>query len=192
MEQLLGQNGYLTVFVAVVFGGELGLFAGAAFARAGNVSLGGVVILGTAASFIVNTLYYYAGKLLWKRWHYLRRKFGEKVESTSGAVRRFGPVSMLVARFFYGARDIVPITLGIYGVSAGSFAIYNIVGAFVWALAFVLFGFYFSELFESSFHSFRAGIIWGMVAAVAIVVSYALIRKAIGKNRGKTEAGRVK
>lgn len=184
MEQFIHQNGYLTVFIGVAFSGEFGLIAGAALAQTGAVTLTGVVILGTAASFIANTFYYYIGKFVWNKWKFLHEKFGEKVDRTSPILRRYGSPLMLVARFFYGVRDIVPIALGLYRVGAGIFTVYNIIGAFIWAFVFTVIGNAFSKFFGSSFTNIPAALLWGLVTAAAFAMAYVLIRKAVSKLRG--------
>ncbi len=181
MEQFIHQNGYLTVFVTVALAGELGLVAGAALARTGAVTLTGVVILGTAASFIANTIYFYAGRLLWNRWRFLRTRFGGKVERSSRVVRRYGSPLMLVARFFYGIRDIVPIALGLYRVNTGLFSLYNIIGAFIWAFLFTVFGHVLAGFIKGSFGTVESALVWGIAAVAAILLVYSLIRKAVSK-----------
>lgn len=183
VEQFIHQNGYLTVFVTVALAGELGLMAGAALARTGAVSLTGVIILGTAASFIANTIYYYAGKVLWGKWTFLREKFGEKVDRSSGVVRRYGSPLMLVARFFYGVRDIVPVTLGLYRVEPGLFTLYNIIGAFVWAFFFTVLGDAFAGFIRGSFRNIQTALLWGAAVAVVLFLLYMLIRRAVSKIR---------
>jgi membrane protein DedA with SNARE-associated domain len=187
VDYFICQNGYFSVFLAVAFGGEFGLFAGVALAKTGAVSLAGIVVLGTAASFTANTIYYYAGKLLWNKWHFLRARFGEKVGRTSGVVRRFGPRMMLIIRFFYGIRDIVPIALGIYEVRGSVFALYNLIGAFVWAFVFTMLGHIFSGLFLTAVRSFHEGLLWGVAAVMAAFAVYFLIRRAVLKIRNNSE-----
>ncbi len=184
MEQLIHQNGYLTIFLAIAFSGELGVFVGVALARTGAVSLTGVVILGTAESFVANMFYYYLGKLLWKRWAFLRRRFGESVTKTSPAVLRYGSTLMLLSRFFYGIRDIIPTALGLYQVRAGGFAIFNMIGAFIWAFSFTILGSAFSDLFLNRYRIFQVGLMLGLAVAAVIVMAYVLIRNKISKMRG--------
>jgi len=136
MHELVRENGYLTVFLTVVVSGELGLFVGVALAHAGSVTLTGVVTVGTFAAFLSNTLYYCAGAFLWSRWGYLKRRFEEKVASTSTTVKRVGLPLMIPARFLYGVRNIVPLVLGIYRANILAFAFFNLVGSFVWVCAF--------------------------------------------------------
>lgn len=183
MEQFVHQNGYLTVFITVAFAGEFGLMAGAALARTGSVTLTGVVILGTAASFAANMIYYYAGKFLWGKWKFLRERFGEKVDRSSRVVRRYGSPLMLVARFFYGVRDIVPITLGLYRTEPGLFALYNIIGAFIWAFFFTVLGDAFAGFIKGSFRSIQTALVWSIGAVVIILFVYMLIRKAVSRLR---------
>lgn len=167
-----------------MFSGEFGLIAGAALARTGAVTLTGVVILGTAASFIANTFYYYVGKFVWNKWNFLHDRFEDKVARTSPVVRRYGSPLMLVARFFYGVRDIVPIALGLYRVGAGIFTVYNIIGAFIWAFLFTLLGSAFSDFFGNPFSNIQATLLWGLVSATAFALAYLLIRKVVSKLRG--------
>ena len=182
MEQFIHQNGYLTVFISVALAGEVGLFAGAALARSGTVSLTGVIILGAAASFTGNTIYYYAGRFLWSRWGFLREKFGEKVSRSSRVVNRFGSPIMLVARFFYGIRDIVPITLGLCQTAPVPFMVYNIIGAFLWAYSFTILGKAFSSFVKGYAGGLNATLIWAAVSTL-FLLAYFSIRKLVTRWR---------
>lgn len=179
--QFIHQNGYLTVLITVAFAGELGLIAGAALARTGAVTLTGVVILGTVASFVANMFYYYAGKLLWNKWRFLRDRLGDKVERSSRVVNRYGSPMMLAARFFYGVRDIIPVALGLYRVKTGLFVLYNIIGAFIWAFLFTVLGNVLSGFMKESFGSIQSMLVWGIAAAIFVAVAYSLIRKTVSK-----------
>jgi len=181
MEQFVHQHGYLTVFISIALTGEFGLFTGVALARAGSVSITGVIIIGTAASFIANTIFFYTGKLLWTKWEFLRKRFGAGVEKTSSFVRRYGGQLMLVARFFYGARDIVPITLGIYDVNDMMFLIFNLIGAAIWAWFFTEGADLLSIHISASFQSIRVGILWSVLTSIALVAGYFLIRRAVAR-----------
>jgi membrane protein DedA with SNARE-associated domain len=135
MIHLFKDNGYLAIFVTVAVSGELGLLAGVALAHAGSVTMTGVIIVGTLAASLGNTLYYYAGVYLWDKWTFLQRRFGEKVNNTTGIVQKAGPPLMTVSRFFYGIRNIVPLTIGVYRTNIAVFTVYNIVGSLIWAWA---------------------------------------------------------
>ncbi len=181
VEHFLHQNSYLTVLITVAFTGEFGLFAGVALAHKGAVTITGVIFLGTEASFVGNMFYYYAGRFLWNKWHFLKKNFGAKVESTSRVVERYGSPLMIIARFFYGVRNIIPITLGIYRVNVYVFVMYNIIGAFAWAWVFTEGASVFSSRVMKNFVSFHFGIFWGLTTSAAIFVLYLLIRKTVSK-----------
>ena len=184
MEHFIQQNGYLTVFATVAFSGEFGLFAGVALARAGAVTLIGVIVVGTAASFIGNMFYFYAGKVLWTNWHFLKNRFETKVEKTSSVVRQYGSPLMLIARFFYGIRNVVPIALGIYNVNVGVFIFYNLVGAVVWAWFFTEAGGMLSSYAINSLSDCRESLLWGLLTSVILAALYFLIRKAVSRFQG--------
>lgn len=136
MTELLRHHGYLAVFFTVALNGELGLLLGIGLVRSGSVTMPGVVIVGTVAALLGNALYYAAGAFLWDRWGFLKRRFGAKVESTAGTVHKAGLPLMLVARFLFGVRNIVPLALGIYRANVLAFMPFNVAGSLLWALAF--------------------------------------------------------
>ncbi len=141
MSDFFANNGYLTVFLTVVISGELGLFVGVALAHAGSVTMAGVIAVGTLAAFLGNTVYYCAGAFAWEKWAFLRNRYQQRVEATAKNVQRFGLPVMVVARFLYGVRNIVPLVLGIYRVDFLRFALYNGAGCIVWVLAFTELGY---------------------------------------------------
>ena len=120
----------------IIFSGEVGLLAGVAFVRKGCMTLTELIAIGAIASFIANMLYFYAGKLLWNKWNFLRIKLSFKVEKSWKFVNRFGTPLMIFSRFLYGIRNVIPIALGIYKVNNTLFIIYNLIGAIIWALVF--------------------------------------------------------
>ncbi|MCL4538532.1 MAG: DedA family protein [Bacteroidetes bacterium] len=181
VEHFIRDNGYITVFLMVALSGEFGLIAGVALARTGSVTLSGVIILGTIASFIGNMFYYFLGKFLWNKWHFLKKKFGVRVEVSSRIVRRYGSPLMLLSRFFYGVRNIVPIALGLYEVSMGPFVFYNIVGAFIWAWFFTEAGGLVSSYLIKNLSNIRNVLLWGVAAIVILGILYILIRKFISR-----------
>ncbi len=181
MEQFIRENGYLTVFLTVAVSGEFGLMAGVALARAGSVTLLGVVILGSVASFIGNMFYYFAGKFLWNKWRFLHDRFGTRVERSSRFVRRYGSPLMLISRFFYGVRNIVPIALGLYDVSVGVFVAYNIVGAVIWAWFFTEAGGLVASYMPGPLSHLPKTILWGAVVAAVAGVLYVLIRRFVSR-----------
>ncbi len=184
MEHFIHENGYLAVFLTVAFSGEFGLIAGVALARSGSVTLTGVVILGTIASFIGNMFYYFVGKFLWNKWHFLKKRFGGKVERSSRLVRHYGSPLMLFSRFFYGVRNIVPIALGLYEVKMGTFAVYNVVGAFVWAWAFTEAGGLVSDYFGEGVANFRNLVIVAAAVMMVLGALYILIRRLVSRLDG--------
>jgi membrane protein DedA with SNARE-associated domain len=181
VDQFLAHNGYLTVFVTVAFSGEFGLFTGIALAQTGAVTTYGVIAVGTLASFIGNTFYYYAGRFLWNKIGYLKKSFGAKVTATSRIVNRFGSPLMLISRFFYGIRNVIPIALGVYGVNIILFSVYNIAGAFIWSWSFTEAGRLLSIHLVKNFASFRTGLLWGVVTTALIVSLYFSIRRAVSR-----------
>jgi len=141
MEQILNYNKYLIVIALILLSGEAGLFAGVAFVAAGKMHMYEVIIIGTFVSFLGNMMYYYLGKFTWNKWNFLRNKFGGKIEKSKKLINKFGPPIILVSRFIYGIRNIIPICLGLYQVNIIYFTIFNIIGGIIWTMFYTCSGY---------------------------------------------------
>jgi len=137
---LIHQHATLIVIVLIMFSGEAGLFAGAAFVAAGRMSLLELIVLGTVVSFLGNMMYYCLGMFVWNNGKVLNRKFGVKVERSKALLNKYGTPVMIISRFLYGVRNIIPICLGLYRVNVMNFAIYNLIGSFLWTIIFTSLG----------------------------------------------------
>lgn|GEM_PF-2872971 len=176
MQIFILPSGYLTVFVIVSFSGEIGLLAGVALARGGGVTVPGVIVVGSIASFLGNMLYFYIGRILWTKWGFLQRRLGKKVAATMNAVQKYGSPLMLFARFFYGIRNVIPIALGIYNVSLLPFVVYNLIGAVIWSWFFTEAGFGMSVFVARSITNLNSAILWSIVTSLFIIMLYFVIR----------------
>ncbi|MEK9176842.1 MAG: DedA family protein [Patescibacteria group bacterium] len=66
----------------------------------------------------------------------------ERVRVAERFFGRFGPISIVVARFLPVVRTFVPVIAGVAGMRYRTFFVYNVVGAFLWAFGIPVLGYY--------------------------------------------------
>lgn len=137
----LERFGYPILFVGVLLEGEMILVLAGAFAHAGTLALGDVILVAwlasTASDQGIFQLSYRYGTRLLAHWPRLARRlaYGERL------VRRFGDAIVFSFRFIYGARTVTPLLLGLQRYPRLRFAAINIVAAGVWAAAIASLGY---------------------------------------------------
>ncbi len=146
---------FLVVFVETGFvvtgflpSGTL-LFAAAALAARGTLSFWPLFLGGTAAAFLGDQLNY-----AWGRW--LRRPLGsrrlpralksEQLEAARRAFDKYGPMTIVLARYVPMLRSVVPLAAGLAGMSGRRFAFYNFCGKVPWTLLYVCGGYYLGRI----------------------------------------------
>ena len=169
-----------TGFVVTVFlPGETLLFAAAALAGRGTLSLWPLYGGALAATFAGDLLNFAIG--CW-----LRRgaagRFGAalispaKLQTAREQLGRYGLAALVLARFVPVLRSVAPLTAGLTGLGWGRFAVANALGKIVWVTVYVAGGFYLGALpwFAAHFPAvvmaavafpfFLAGVRWAVVA----------------------------
>lgn len=141
---LFGRFGYGALFFGVMLDnagfpipGELVLlFAGSLVAN-GDFSMAPAVIIAAAGALLSDSGWYFAGRLGSKRLIrlYCRVSFGSTacLARTELNLARFGPRSLIYARFIPGFRTFAAPMAGMSGVPYRWFALYDGIGALLWA-----------------------------------------------------------
>ena len=105
-----------------------------------------------------------------------------------GVVQRFldkhGPRAILIGRFIGIVRAVAPFLYGSSGMKLRTFLPWSILGTGIWATAFTLVGYIFSESFEKAADTLAHG----ALAFAAIVAAGLLIRAYLQHRRAKALA----
>lgn len=134
-----------SVLFWVVFVEQLGLpipaipllIAAGALVGAGKMSIGVAVLVPVAASVLPDLAWYYLGRIKGgKVLGFLCRLSLEPdscVRGTENLFLQHGARALLVAKFIPGFSTVAPPLAGIVGMTAGTFLVYDAVGALIWA-----------------------------------------------------------
>ena len=141
--QFLQNHGYLTVFFGLLFEylglpipGELILLFFGALVFGGKEELWVVLAIGVVAVLLGDHFWYFAGRRGGKRWlrFFCRATLGSAqcMSRTEYFFQRYGPVSLLFAKFVPGFRTFAPPMAGMTGVPYRHFLVFDLTGSFLW------------------------------------------------------------
>ncbi len=158
--QFLAGHGYAVTF-AWVLGEQLGLpipalpvlLAAGALAGQGRLSMAGVLLCATAASLISDSAWYQIGRRRGSKvLNFLCRISLEPdscVRNTESIFQKHGARSLVLAKFIPGFSTVAPPLAGVFHMNFLRFALYDALGALLWAGAFAGLGFAFSSQLDA-------------------------------------------
>jgi phosphatidylglycerol lysyltransferase len=145
VELLLLKYGYLLLFAGVIFEGEAVLIAGSFLASRGYFNISTVALVALAANTMSAQFYYTAARVRGRHW--FESRFPEKsvYRRIIDWVARRDNWLLLMSRFLFGFRIVIPAACGAFGMPAARFTVLNIVAGILWVIPTALAGYYFGE-----------------------------------------------
>jgi len=168
---LIHHYGYFALLLGCMAEGETFVLLGGIAAHKGLLHFAGVVVAAMCGGIIGDQLLYWLGRRYGTR---LLSKFNnhqDKVVRASELINRHPSLFVIGVRFMYGFRIIGPIIIGSSQLSPRRFLIFNVIGAFVWALLFVSLGYFAGKLIAPWFDrldEYLKPVFW--VAGIAVVL----------------------
>jgi membrane-associated protein len=177
-----------TGFVVTPFlPGDSLLFAAGAFAAIGQLKIIWLVFLLFLAAVLGDTVNYWIGHYIGDRVFDSHSRFIKKeyLERTQKFYEKHGGKTIFLARFIPIIRTFAPFVAGIGTMRYGRFLMFNVVGGFVWVIAFSLFGYYLGNLpfFRNKFSL----IVIIIILISAVPIAYEILRSRFN-NKSKTTA----
>jgi membrane protein DedA with SNARE-associated domain len=169
-------------FVGLVAPGETALALGGVVAASGEISLWIMIPTAWLCAFAGDVTSFLLGRRLGTRW---LDRHGARFGVTTvrrGQVERFldryGPRAIVIGRFVGIVRAVAPFLYGSSGMPLRTFVPWSILGTGVWATAFTLAGYVFSESFEKAADTLAHGAL-----ALAVIVTVGLLIRAYVQHR---------
>jgi membrane protein DedA with SNARE-associated domain len=133
MEQLVLQLGYVTLFIGTFLEGESVLALAGVAASYGYLTFEYVVAVGALGAFLGDQACFYIGRRYGASILARYPKLAAKAPRVERLVRRWDAPAVIVLRFLYGLRIAGPIVIGSFGISPWRLALFNAIGALIWA-----------------------------------------------------------
>lgn len=180
IHDLIRQNGdlfYLITFVWTALEGEtFVIFAGLA-AQKGVLNVWLLFLAAWLGSMCGDQMFFFIGRRFGTRIVKHFPKLQPGVDKAIGWLEKYATVFILSYRFMYGIRNVSGVAIGMSHLPWKKFAVLNAIAAFVWATAFVGFGYVFGgvigrmrhkqEVVETSVHEITFTVL-GLFALIII------------------------
>jgi membrane protein DedA with SNARE-associated domain len=132
-QELIETYGYVAVFVGTFLEGETILALAGVAAAHGYMSYWTTVGVAVVGAFLGDQACFFIGRRYGV--HVLNRFPGlaAKAPRVQAILRRWDAPAVIVLRFLYGLRIAGPIVIGTCGISPWRLALFNFIGALIWA-----------------------------------------------------------
>jgi phosphatidylglycerol lysyltransferase len=182
VESLLLRYGHFLLFAGVMVEGEAFLLAAAFLAHRGLFHLWAVIATAVAANTTADLLYYLAARARGRAW--LERRFGAnpRYARLVAAMERHGRFLLLVSRFAFGFRVLIPAACGVFGMPLLAFSLINVAASVLWAVPIALAGYYGGGVLEAllvDVHRYEAWVAVGLVAVGLVLTAGRQLRHAM-------------
>jgi membrane protein DedA with SNARE-associated domain len=159
--------GLWAVLLGALFEGEAVLIAAGYAVSQGYLPLAPTLAVSILGATLGDHAFYLVGRLggprLFGRFAALRRV---RARATL-LLRRWGRLTAFAARFAYGLRAVVPLTMGAARFPGSLFLPFNLLGAVVFASIYLTLGYFFGELVEELVGRIRGMHLWILLGIVA-------------------------
>jgi len=143
---ITGETGLV---IAPILPGDSLLFAAGTFAARGDLNVWALFFSLTVAAVIGDALNYAVGRYLGPK---LFRKEGsrflkkENLDRTHDFFERYGPATIIIARFLPIVRTFAPFVAGMGRMGYPRFLTYNVIGGIGWVALFTFAGYFFANI----------------------------------------------
>jgi membrane protein DedA with SNARE-associated domain len=171
VQEFLQTYGYLAVFIGTFLEGEVILALAGLAAHQGLMSFPGVVAVAIAGGFAGDQFLFFLGR------HYgdsvLARfpKLAANAPRVHALLRRWDAPLVIAIRFMYGVRIAGPIVIGTAGIAPWRLAVFNFIGALIWAPLVTAAGYGAGHAIEPFMNQLRRFEIIGLIAVACIFLA---------------------
>ena len=152
MQQLISQYGYWLMAFGALAEGESFLIAGGIAAKHGLLSIPGLIALAWLGSTVHDCFFFFLGRYAGQWLLRKRPNWNAKIRRVDKVIDRYGSWTVIIMRFLYGIRMIIPTALGMTPMKTSKFIIFDIIGGGIWSTVFVVGGYLFGEVLDVLLH----------------------------------------
>jgi len=133
MDDVIIQLGYVAIFVGTFLEGESILALGGLAAEHGYLSFPVVVAVAVLGGFLGDQFFFFVGRRYGDRVLVRFPFVSAKALRVQALLRRWDILAVILIRFLYGLRIAGPIVIGSCGIAPWRLALFNFIGALIWA-----------------------------------------------------------
>jgi len=169
----LREYGYVILFIWSMMEGETGLVMAGVMVHTGDMELFTAITVAGLGGFAGDQLYFYIGRYNRKMIHSKLVSQRRKFAFATLLLKRYGWMIIFIQRYMYGLRTVIPMAIGLTKYSSRTFAIINLISAFVWASITIILANIFGEEILKVVHFAKEH--WQFVLPIAIIMAISVL-----------------
>jgi len=147
MTEWLASLGYLGAFIGAILEGEVALITALQTAHLGYTNYWGILIAGFLGTVLMDWFAFLSGRKKGRSLIQGKPKLVKRLEKMDKMMDRNANWLLLIYRFMYGFRVVLPLLFGISAVPVRKFAIFSLISTFLWITMIASLGNLLSEWF---------------------------------------------
>ncbi|MBF0126427.1 MAG: DedA family protein [Magnetococcales bacterium] len=173
----IAEHGYLVyplVLVWTFFEGETIVLIVSAMAAttAPFIHLPLLALCATAGTTAGDQLFYYLGRFYGTPFLANRPRLAAKAERGFELLRKGEVAFILSYRFIYGVRNVSPFIVGVSGTPPLRFLALNVLASSVWAMTFVVGGYFLGKVLEEWLEHYKLHMLVGVLSLILGIYAY--------------------
>jgi len=166
MESFIHDWGYIALFLYSFGGGMLGIAVAAVFAATGELNIYTVLVVATVANTIGDQFLFTMARNNKSHAKEMMQKYKRKIALAHLMMRKYGSVTILLQKYVYGIKTLIPLSIGLTKFDGKKFFIFNLIGAIIWSLVVGLSAYLLGDVFLSSVEEFKT---YGIVFLITLI-----------------------
>lgn len=130
----LSTYGYVVLFLYSLGGGLIALIGAGVLSFMGKMDLTLSMTIAFIANFIGDGLLFYMARYHKREMMEYLSKHKRKLAFSHLLLKRRGAWIIVIKKFIYGLKTLIPLTVGLTKYDFWKFSLYNALGAFIWAI----------------------------------------------------------
>ncbi|MCH5322677.1 MAG: DedA family protein [Helicobacter sp.] len=143
---LIAKYGYVILFLYSLGGGFIAIVGASVLSYLGKMDLILSLSVASLGNFIGDSVLFYLTRYQKKEMLPYLTKHRRKLAYIHLLMRKYGSVILVIKKYIYGFKTLVPLAVALTKYSFLKFSLYNAVGAILWSLSFGLGGYFLSEI----------------------------------------------
>lgn len=130
----LSTYGYVVLFLYSLGGGLVALIGAGVLSFMGKMDLTLSITIAFIANFIGDGLLFYMARYHKREMMEYLSKHKRKLAFSHLLLKRRGSWIIVIKKFIYGLKTLIPLAIGLTKYDFWKFSLYNAIGAFIWAV----------------------------------------------------------
>lgn len=139
---LIAKYGYVILFLYSLGGGFIALIGASVLSFTGKMDLSLSIIVAIIANFLGDLMLFYMARYQKAMMQPYFAKHRRKLALVHLLMRKYGSIIIVVKKYIYGLKTLVPLAIALTPYSLTKFNLYNAIGAIIWGVSIGILGYF--------------------------------------------------